>query len=166
MFFIQGHTGGLMKSGITFQLLIYLLIFFSQSTYAGGEEYSKRSLMVKFKSSSQINFNRKVSKLVFNNSVVDSILSTCDLKKIKRLGKKRNTKGKQRKTFLLKFKQDQDIHKLIKSLTNTGFFYGSKPIIKAGLHLLFFLTTSGSKTNGVFLMTAPFPIIIPQKMLM
>ena len=105
-------------------ILACLLLIFSLTSSSQGviSDYEKNQLIIKFKPESQPNFRNCIIKQKFDIEELDDLNKERGVQSIKTTGNK-----KIGDTYLLKFKEDQDIESVIKAYENTGLFEYVEP---------------------------------------
>lgn len=105
---------------IVFALICIFLSDISLSQ--NSENYSRNQLIIKFKPESNVKFKNCSVNQKFNNKELDALNKETKVQSIKLTGNKKN-----RDTYILKFKTEQDIKHLIKLYQNTGLFEYVEP---------------------------------------
>ncbi|MCO6500376.1 MAG: S8 family serine peptidase [Vicingus serpentipes] len=106
-----------------FLLLLSLVLSFSLEGYSQVEfNYSTTTVIVKFHADSKMEVKHFVDQSKFSNSALNSINKKYPVKKIKEIGNQKLTS-----TYVIEFKGDYDISKLIEDYMNTGLFEYVEP---------------------------------------
>ncbi len=110
-------------------ITLVCLFLFALSTAQNNKNHSTNQLVLKFKKEVNIDYQNCLFSKKFNHKTLDSINSRYEVKKIKLTGNK-----KEKRTYVLQFKSEQNINQLIEIYQNTGLFDYVEPnfVGKAG----------------------------------